>query len=220
MMFVWFDDPHQYPDKLHRRDRAGEYLGDKYGGWYDGPEELCDAGRQVHRPAARHHRQRHRLPRELGEGGRVLRVPEGHRRLPRAVQGACRPRAIRPASRTAMASATATTTPTGCCGAMAARWSTRAARWPSTARRRSKAHRICQGALQDLHPRHRELARRQQQPRLPGRRAVASSPTASRSTTPPRSTRTRSEDGRDRQGHHARPTCRSVRSASRVELSR
>ncbi len=34
------------------------------------------------------------------------------------------------------ASATATTTPTGCCGAMAARWSTRAARSSSTAPRR------------------------------------------------------------------------------------
>ena len=34
-----------------------------------------------------------------------------------------------------------------------------------------EGHRICAGALQDLHPRHRELARRQQQPRLPGRRA-------------------------------------------------
>ena len=61
------------------------------------------------------------------------------RRTPQASSSSarrCRRTAIRPASRMATASATATTTRTGCCGAMAARWSTRAARSPSTAPRR------------------------------------------------------------------------------------
>lgn len=31
----WYDDPHQYPDKLVDLTDLGEYLGDKYGGWYD-----------------------------------------------------------------------------------------------------------------------------------------------------------------------------------------
>lgn len=31
----WFDDPHQYPDKLVDLTDVAEYLGTKYGGWYD-----------------------------------------------------------------------------------------------------------------------------------------------------------------------------------------
>ncbi|NYT85389.1 ABC transporter substrate-binding protein [Pollutimonas harenae] len=31
----WYDDPHQYPDKLLDVSELGEYLGNKYGGWYD-----------------------------------------------------------------------------------------------------------------------------------------------------------------------------------------
>lgn len=38
LMLVWFDDAHQYPDKLLDVTDLGEYLGAKYGGWYDGPK--------------------------------------------------------------------------------------------------------------------------------------------------------------------------------------
>lgn len=31
----WFDDPHQYPDKLNDLTDLADYLGGKYGGWYD-----------------------------------------------------------------------------------------------------------------------------------------------------------------------------------------
>jgi multiple sugar transport system substrate-binding protein len=31
----WFDDPHQYPDKLVPLTDLANYLGNKYGGWYD-----------------------------------------------------------------------------------------------------------------------------------------------------------------------------------------
>jgi multiple sugar transport system substrate-binding protein len=31
----WYDDPHLYPDKLHDMTEIAEYLGKKYGGWYD-----------------------------------------------------------------------------------------------------------------------------------------------------------------------------------------
>ncbi|RJT36412.1 carbohydrate ABC transporter substrate-binding protein [Mesorhizobium waimense] len=41
LMFVWFDDPHQYPDKLHDVTELGEHLGTKYGGWYDGPKQYA-----------------------------------------------------------------------------------------------------------------------------------------------------------------------------------
>jgi multiple sugar transport system substrate-binding protein len=36
IMWVWFDDAHQYPDKLHDVTELAEYLGNKYGGWYEG----------------------------------------------------------------------------------------------------------------------------------------------------------------------------------------
>lgn len=36
MMLVWFDDPHQYPDKLLDVTDLGTYLDGKYGGYYEG----------------------------------------------------------------------------------------------------------------------------------------------------------------------------------------
>jgi multiple sugar transport system substrate-binding protein len=37
IMFVWFDDPFQYPDQLLDVSSLAENLGKTYGGWYDGP---------------------------------------------------------------------------------------------------------------------------------------------------------------------------------------
>src|SRR5687767_14448209 len=34
----WFDDPHQYPDKLVDLTDLATYLGGKYGGWYPASE--------------------------------------------------------------------------------------------------------------------------------------------------------------------------------------
>jgi multiple sugar transport system substrate-binding protein len=34
IIYGWFDDPHQYPDKLVDVTDIGNYLGKKYGGWY------------------------------------------------------------------------------------------------------------------------------------------------------------------------------------------
>ncbi|MFC6489603.1 ABC transporter substrate-binding protein [Nitratireductor sp. GCM10026969] len=36
MVMCWFDDAHQYPDKLVDLTDLATYLGNKYGGWYDG----------------------------------------------------------------------------------------------------------------------------------------------------------------------------------------
>ena len=53
LMFVWFDDPHQYPDKLLDVTDLGDYLGNKYGGWYDGPKDYATRdGRMVGLPLA------------------------------------------------------------------------------------------------------------------------------------------------------------------------
>lgn len=38
IMFVWFDDPFQYPDKLLDVTLLAESLGKQFGGWYDGPK--------------------------------------------------------------------------------------------------------------------------------------------------------------------------------------
>jgi multiple sugar transport system substrate-binding protein len=35
IIYGWFDDPHQYPDKLLDLSDVANYLGAKYGGWYD-----------------------------------------------------------------------------------------------------------------------------------------------------------------------------------------
>lgn len=35
IIYGWFDDPHQYPDKLLDVSDVANYLGAKYGGWYD-----------------------------------------------------------------------------------------------------------------------------------------------------------------------------------------
>jgi multiple sugar transport system substrate-binding protein len=34
VIYGWFDDPHQYPEKLHDVSDVGNYLGAKYGGWF------------------------------------------------------------------------------------------------------------------------------------------------------------------------------------------
>lgn len=53
LMLVWFDDPHQYPDKLLDVTELGDYLGGKYGGWYDGPKDYATReGRMVGLPLA------------------------------------------------------------------------------------------------------------------------------------------------------------------------
>ena len=39
IIFGWYDDPHQYPDKLVPLTDLADYLGNKYGGWYDAPKK-------------------------------------------------------------------------------------------------------------------------------------------------------------------------------------
>jgi multiple sugar transport system substrate-binding protein len=46
IMLVWFDDPHQYPDKLVPVTDLANYLGGKYGGWYDGLQNFTKRGDQ------------------------------------------------------------------------------------------------------------------------------------------------------------------------------
>lgn len=53
IMWVWFDDPQQYPDKLLDVTDLADALGAKYGGWYDGPKSYATSnGRFVGLPLA------------------------------------------------------------------------------------------------------------------------------------------------------------------------
>ncbi len=53
VMFVWFDDPFQYPDKLLDVTDLAAGLGKKYGGWYEGPLSYATRdGRQIGLPLA------------------------------------------------------------------------------------------------------------------------------------------------------------------------
>ena len=58
-MWVWFDDPPAYPDKLLDVTELANYLGGKYGGWYDGPKGYATRdGKFIGLPLA-DDRQRH-----------------------------------------------------------------------------------------------------------------------------------------------------------------
>lgn len=46
MVMCWFDDAHQYPDKLVDMTELANYLGGKYGGWYDGVKGYASRGDQ------------------------------------------------------------------------------------------------------------------------------------------------------------------------------
>lgn len=53
IMFVWFDDPFQYPDKLLDVTDLAANLGKKYGGWYEGPASYSTRdGRAIGLPLA------------------------------------------------------------------------------------------------------------------------------------------------------------------------
>jgi multiple sugar transport system substrate-binding protein len=41
MVLGWYDDPHQYADKLHDLTELATYLDAKYGGWYDVCKRYC-----------------------------------------------------------------------------------------------------------------------------------------------------------------------------------
>ena len=88
MVMSWFDDPFQYPDKLDRRDRARRPRSARRTAAGTTARRATRCATASSSPCRSRHRQRHLLPREPREGGGLQRVPEGQRRLPRALQGA------------------------------------------------------------------------------------------------------------------------------------
>ena len=123
------DDANLYPEKLVDVTDLCDYLGKKYGGWYPavrglpaGPtarsgsacRSACAGAMMVYRES-------------MLKAAGFDSVPEGHRRLPDAVQGAARTRARPAAWRSATPPATAAGR-TGWSGPSAASWSTRTTR--------------------------------------------------------------------------------------------
>ena len=82
------EDAHQYPDKLVDVTDVANYLGNKYGGWYDVGEGVRHARQEVGRDHDGRRRQRARLPRKPREGRGLRRGAEGHGRLSEALPGA------------------------------------------------------------------------------------------------------------------------------------
>ena len=87
IVWVWFDDAQQYPDKLLDVTPLANGLAAKYGGWYEAPALYTKKDGKFIRPAARHHRQCRGVSRQLDEGSRVQRIPEGHQGVPGDGQG-------------------------------------------------------------------------------------------------------------------------------------
>ena len=138
IIFGWYDDPHQYPDKLVPLTDLAEYLGNKYGGWYDAPKRYgMRDGEWIGLPLGAAGGA-HGLSQDLGERGRLRGIPDRHAADPRMRQEAAgqrpsdghgaRPRRRRRQRLDAQRF----------CGASAARWSTTTTRSSSTARRRSR----------------------------------------------------------------------------------
>ncbi len=166
MVMSWFDDPQQYPDKLVDVTDLGTSIGAANGGWYPGLESyakrgdsfialpLCAIGNAVV------YRDSHMKAAGFQE---FPKDTAGFLELCKALKAKGTPAGFPHGKAVGDGNNYAT----GCSGAMAARWWTKAAshhQQPGDAGIRQ----ICDGALQDLHSGYRELAGRQQQPRLPG----------------------------------------------------
>jgi len=126
----WFDDPHQYPDKLIDMTDLADYLGKKYGGWYD----VC-------KKYAQRQGTNNWISIPWGIVGNAIVYRESHVKaagfdgIPKDTAGflklcqAMSAKGTQPGFALARRWATATTGCTGCCGRTAARWSTRPATW-------------------------------------------------------------------------------------------
>jgi multiple sugar transport system substrate-binding protein len=82
-----FEDAHQYPDKLVDVSDVCNYLGNKYGGWYDVCKSYCmEKGKWVAVPmGCAGNAVVHRIRRHEGSG--LQRIPEGPRGVPQARAG-------------------------------------------------------------------------------------------------------------------------------------
>ena len=186
-----FEDAHLYPDKLVDVTDVANYLGGKYGGWYDVCKEYCtEKGKWVAVPmGCAGNSVVHRIS-AMKEAG-FEQFPKDLAGLPQALRRRTRRRALPPGF--ALGNATGD-------GNVWCHWLV----WSHGGQDgrpkgnvviiepgdRSRAQ-LRQAALRDLHPGHALVARPEQQQGLPRRPDRHDRPTASRSTTRPRTRRTR-----------------------------
>ena len=130
----WLEDPHFFPDKLVDLTDLANYLGGKYGGWFDIAQRYgtlasgANKGRWIGLP--------------LGCGGALLNyrvswmregrlrtLPDRSPRVSQAVSERCPRTAIPPASRSAMPPVTAKLGCIRCYGHTVARWWMRKTTW-------------------------------------------------------------------------------------------
>jgi len=69
----WYDDPHQYADKLLDLSELATYLDAKYGGWYEVCKRYCMHEGRWDRDRLRISRRLSGLSAEHAEGGRIRR---------------------------------------------------------------------------------------------------------------------------------------------------
>ena len=187
-----FEDAHQYPDKLVDVTDVANYLGGKYGGWYDVLQGLLHARRASGsrcRWAAPATAIVHRIERD--EGGRLRassrRTLAGFLKLAQAMKAKGTPPGFALGNATGDANVWCHWLVWSHGGKMVDEKSNVVISSPETV----AALELRQAALRDLRARHAVVARSEQQQGLPRRRDRHDRRTASRSTTRPRTRRIR-----------------------------
>ena len=100
------EDAHMYPEKLVDVSDVANYLGNKYGGWYDAAKAYGMHDKKWVAIMMGAAGQRDRLPRQPGQGGGLRHGAEGPRPASSSCARRSRPRARRRASRSATRPAT------------------------------------------------------------------------------------------------------------------
>ena len=165
------EDAHQYPDKLVDVSDLANYLGDKYGGWYDSAKAYGMHDEQVGRRHDGRRRQRAGLPRKRSEGRGLRRASRGtcagFLKLCQALKAKGTPAGF------ALGNATGDSSWTHLAGVGARR---QAGRCQEQRRHQQpgddRRARVLEAALRDVHPGHAVVARPEQQQGVPRRPAV------------------------------------------------
>ena len=202
--------PHLFPQKCVDVSDVADYLGKKYGGWVPSAVQIRQERQQVDRRAGLLQRQPDELPHRGLEEGRLLEVPEDHRRVPRIRQGdegaghagrhGARPRLGRRQRLDPLVPVVARRQP---------RRQERQGHHQLAGDR--EGAQLRQGALRRDDPGHRVVERRLQQQGVPGQR----DPLDQQRHLDLRRGEPRSEPEEQSPRTWTTPTCRSVRSASR-----
>ncbi len=216
IMWVWFDDAHQYPDKLLDVTDLADDLGGRYGGWYDGGKGYATRdGKFIGLPLAAIGNAivyRDSLGQEAGFS-EFPKDTASFLELCKALQKIGHPAGFTHGHGVGDGNNYAHWLLWSHGGKMV----DESGKVVINSARDDEGHRIRAGALCHLHPGHRKLARRQQQPRLPRRRTRRHRQRYLGLPHRADQQGQRSEAHRDRQGHpHHQPADRPGRPVGRA----